>query len=133
MSSAFVTEEATARANLPGLPDRPISAARNLVTARGLALLDAAAVRGFYREHYLRQATEIGVGGAQDADQVEGLVRRMSAPGEGLLPERSQLAPARAGGRSLGVVGRASRTRWGPVRRSRRCLKAARAWLRLGP
>ncbi len=42
MSSAFVSEEATARANLPGLPDRPVSAARNLVTPRGLALLDAA-------------------------------------------------------------------------------------------
>lgn len=45
MSSAFVSEEATARANLPGLPDRPVSAARNLVTPRGLALLDAAVTR----------------------------------------------------------------------------------------
>lgn len=45
MSSAFVTEEAAARANLPGLPDRPISPARNLVTARGLGLLDAAVAR----------------------------------------------------------------------------------------
>lgn len=75
-----------------------------------LALLDAAAVRGFYREHYLRQATVIGVGGALDADQVEGLVRRMSALGDGLLPERSQLAPVRSSGRSLWVVETASET-----------------------
>ena len=42
MSSAFVNEETAALKNLPGLPDRTISAARNLVTARGLARLDQA-------------------------------------------------------------------------------------------
>ena len=42
MSSAFVKEDAAALARLPGLPDRPISDARNLVTARGLAQIDAA-------------------------------------------------------------------------------------------
>ena len=45
MSSAFVNEETAALKNLPGLPDRTVSAARNLVTARGLALLDAALAR----------------------------------------------------------------------------------------
>ncbi len=45
MSSAFVNEETAAQKNLPGLPDRTVSAARNLVTARGLALLDASLAR----------------------------------------------------------------------------------------
>ncbi len=40
MSSAFVNEETASLKNLPGLPDRTVSAARNLVTTRGLALLD---------------------------------------------------------------------------------------------
>lgn len=44
MSSAFVKEDAAAQANLPGLPDRPVSAARNLVTRRGLAQIDASIV-----------------------------------------------------------------------------------------
>jgi transcription elongation GreA/GreB family factor len=45
MSSAFVNEETAALKNLPGLPDRTVSAARNLVTTRGLAMLDAALAR----------------------------------------------------------------------------------------
>lgn len=45
MSTAFVNEDAAALANLPGLPDRPVSAARNLVTASGLAQIDAALAR----------------------------------------------------------------------------------------
>jgi len=45
MSSAFVNEETAAHKNLPGLPDRSVSAARNLVTARGLELLDGSLAR----------------------------------------------------------------------------------------
>lgn len=45
MSSAFVNEETAAQKNLPGLPDRSVSTARNLVTARGLAQLDASLAR----------------------------------------------------------------------------------------
>ena len=45
MSSAFVNEETAALKNLPGLPARTISAARNLVTTRGLAMLDVSLAR----------------------------------------------------------------------------------------
>ena len=41
MSRAFVNEDAIATGT-PALPDRPVSGSRNLVTRRGLALIEAA-------------------------------------------------------------------------------------------
>jgi transcription elongation GreA/GreB family factor len=43
MSRAFVKDSADA--GVPALPDRPVSAARNLVTRRGLGLIEAACAR----------------------------------------------------------------------------------------
>lgn len=42
MSRAFVNEDSLIAAGLPALPDRPVSPGRNLVTRRGLQLIEAA-------------------------------------------------------------------------------------------